>query len=122
MFQQVLVVFIIFGSIAWVIERIINRISLNRERMKLIERGGDLTALHLEKAPYPSSNYSSLKSGLIAIGVAAGSLAGSFFEQNKVLANKEMGYIFSIALFVGLSLIISHYLLKKERKNNRTSK
>jgi len=109
-----LVVGIIFTSIVWVIDRVTSRRALHRERLKLIEKEGDLSDLKLEKVDQKLFKSNSLKHGLVAIGLSIGSLIGSLFEQNKVLANDEVGYLFSISLFVGIALIVSHYLSKKE--------
>lgn len=106
---------IVFVSIAWMIERIVNRRALNRERLKLIEKGGDLKDLKVQKENYLKIN--GLKYGLVVVGLSIGSLVGSFLNQNKVLANDTVGYIFAISFFVGIALILSHYLTQKDGKD-----
>jgi hypothetical protein len=114
---MVFVPMILFISIAWVIERIVNRRALNRERLKLIEKGGNLEDLKAQKNSFLEID--GLKYGLVAVGVAIGTLIGSYFEQNEILANDVVGYIFSISLFVGFALILSHYLLRKEENKDQ---
>ncbi|QAA82481.1 hypothetical protein EI546_12455 [Aequorivita sp. H23M31] len=109
---------VLFVSIAWVIESTVNRRALNRERLKIIEKGGDLGDLNLKNNKGSFLDNNALKYGLVAVGAAIGTLIGSYFEQNEILANNMVGYIFSISLFVGLALILSHYLLRKEAKKN----
>src|SRR5690625_1680285 len=109
-----LVVGIIFTSIVWVIDRVTSRRALNKERLRLIEKEGDLSQLKSGETDKIRFKSDTLKYGLIAIGISIGSLVGSLFEQNKVLANDEIGYLFAISLFVGIALIINHYISKKE--------
>lgn len=111
-----LVVGIIFTSIVWVIDRVTSRRALHKERLRLIEKEGDLSDLKLEENNKIRFKSNTLKYGLIAIGISIGSLVGSLFEQNKVLANDEIGYLFAISLFVGIALITNHYLSKKENQ------
>lgn len=119
--ENFLIVAAIFGSIVWLIERTIDRRSLNRERLNLIEKGGNLNDLGLEKAK-KHSNHTNLKYGLVAIGLSIGSLLGAILEKYQVLENNEVGYIFSIALFVGISLLLSHYLIRNENSKNDLEK
>lgn len=114
-----LVVGIIFTSIVWVIDRVTSRRALNKERLRLIEKEGDLSQLKSGETDKIRFKSDTLKYGLIAIGISIGSLVGSIFEQNKVLANDEIGYLFAISLFVGIALIGNHYLSKKENKESK---
>lgn len=116
--SEVYIPLVLFVSIAWVIESTVNRRALNRERLKIIEKGGNLGDLNLKERKENFLDNNGLKYGLVAVGAAIGTLIGSYFEQNEILANNMVGYIFSISLFVGFALILSHYLLKKENKEN----
>ena len=114
--EAILIPIVLFVSIAWVIERTTNRIMLNRERIKLLEKGGDLKDLNINNIKNSITNENTLKYGLVAIGVSIGCLLGSFLEQNQTLANSTIGYFFSIFLFTGIALVLSHYLLNKQVK------
>jgi|GEM_PF-1906134 len=109
-----LIPIVMFMSIAWTIERIVSRSALHKERTKAIEKGLDLSQLNdlNPKKSFFESN--TLKYGLVAIGFSIGCLVGSFFEQNQILANKEIGYFFGVSLFSGIALVVSYYLNKKE--------
>lgn len=107
------VIILLVVSIAWVIESVTNRRALNQERLKIIEKGGDLNDLKVEEKSGAFSNMNALKYGLAFIGVAIGGYVGYLFEQNKVFENIGIGYMIAISLFVGIALITSHYLSKK---------
>lgn len=111
---QFLVVVVIFVSITWLIDSTIKRKALNAERMKLIERGGDLKDLEFKAQNDFFSRNNSLKYGSVAVGVSIGAIIGSFLEQNEILSNATIGYVSAISLFVGLALILSYYLSGKK--------
>lgn len=113
---DILIPIVFFVSIVWVIERVTSRRALNREILKHLENGGSLDNLDLDKQSKIFQSHGLLKYGLISIGLSLGLLMGSYFEQHQILANEAVGYLFSISLFVGITLIIGYYLTEKANK------
>lgn len=109
-------VIILIATIGWVIESVTKRRALNQERLKIIEKGGNLNDLNIEKKSGTLSGFNALKYGLTFIGIAIGGYVGYLFEQNKVFENIGIGYMIAISLFVGIALITNHYLSKKENQ------
>lgn len=107
----ILVPIVLFVCMAWLIQKIVSRRALNTERLKLLEKGGDLKDLNLNSK---DDSFNTLKSGITAIGFSIGVLAGSVLDQQKVLASEAVGYFFSISLFVGIALVVSHYIAGKK--------
>lgn len=113
------VILVLIATIGYFIESVTNRRALNQERLRVIEKGGNLNDLNVEKKNGTFSNFSALKYGLVFIGVAVGGFVGYLFEQNKVFENIGIGYMIAISLFVGISLISNHYLSKKENQEDK---
>lgn len=114
------VIILLVVTIAWAIESVTNRRALNQERLKIIEKGGDLNDLNVEKkSGVFSNNMNALKYGLAFIGIAVGGYVGYLFEQNNVFENIGIGYMIAISLFVGIALITNHYLSKNENKESK---
>lgn len=109
------VIILLVLTIAWAIESVTNRRALNQERLKIIEKGGDLNDLNVEKKSGALSNMNALKYGLAFIGIALGGFVGYLFEMNKIFENIGIGYMIPISFFVGIALIANHYLSKKEQ-------
>ena len=97
--------FIVFGSIVSVIYLFIRK----NERKMMIEKGADPSIFNIE-----SSSPTALKYGLFLIGIGVGILAGSIIDASTYLG-EEVSYFSMIALFGGISLVISYFLGKKHQ-------
>lgn len=108
--EPIFVVAIIFGFSYSVIYLIIRR----KERMALLEKGVDASVWLTPRR----QGSIALKYGLLFIGVALGIFVGSLLSALTTL-NEEAAYFSMIFLFAGLGLVISHFLEKKEIKEER---
>jgi ABC-type Fe3+-siderophore transport system permease subunit len=100
----ILVLAIIFGAIYGIIQ-------LNyqhRERKMLLEKGADPAVFNLPK----TQKATSLRYGLLLIGIALGILMGSVLSATTYLA-QEAAYFSMVFLFGGLALVISFFLEKR---------
>lgn len=114
----VMIPMVLFVCIVWIIQVIVNRRALHKERMLLIEKGGDSRVLietEKEKRFFESA---SLKYGLVLVGISLGILIGAIFDRIELFEKREIGYFFGVFLFSGIGLILNHYLNKNENKNN----
>ena len=105
----IFIVGIIFGFTYGVIYLIVRR----KERMAMMEKGAD-ASIFVSPAKI---TYSALKFGLLFIGMAIGLLLGAILDELTTL-NTEASYFSSVFLFGGIGLVLSHYLEKKEIKQN----
>ncbi|APD07249.1 hypothetical protein UJ101_01738 [Flavobacteriaceae bacterium UJ101] len=105
---------VLFISIAWVINMIIDRRALHKERMLLIEKGGDSNLLIESKKEKHFFENGSLKYGLVLVGISLGVITGAIFDRIELFESAEIGYFFGVFLFSGIGLILSYYLNKKE--------
>ena len=86
-----------------------------RERMEMISRGIDISKLN----DMPRRRRSPLRSGLVVLGAGIGLLLAKVF-CNTLVVDSHPGedhlviYFGFVATFVGLGLILSHLLEKKE--------
>lgn len=80
-------------------------ISRHRERITMLDRGVDPKSFQKEEQ--------SLKYGMMAIGIAIGTLAGAILKMNGV--EKNTSYISMIFLFSGISLVIYHLITKVKK-------
>jgi len=80
-------------------------VSRHRERITMLERGVDPKSFQKEEQP--------LKYGMMAIGIAIGTVAGGILKMNGVERNTS--YISMIFLFSGISLVIYHLLTRKRK-------
>lgn len=104
----VLVLAIIFGAIFGIVYLSIRK----KERMAMMEKGVDASAFITKKR----SDYS-LKYGLLLVGVALGILIGNILSNLPSFEYvQEAAYFSMIFLFGGLSLVIYHFLTKKQLK------
>lgn len=110
--EPVLITAIVFGFAYGVIHLFVRR----KERMALIERGADAPMFN----PRPHTNVLALKFGLLFIGVAIGLLLGSLLDELTSL-NDEAAYFSMVLLFGGIGLVVSHFLEKKEIREERES-
>jgi hypothetical protein len=106
--MAIVIVSIIFGFTYATIQLLVRR----KERMALIEKGVDAPIFNNSK---PNYNVYALKVGLLFIGVAIGVLLGSTLVELTTL-NDESAYLSMVFLFGGIGLVLSHYLAKKEMK------
>lgn len=89
----------------------------NKERMALIEKGADASLFNTGKdARSFSWNWSkfTLKMGMLAMGIAAGILAGAILS-NIGLLDEDAMYPAMIFFFGGLSLVL-FYLIDRKSK------
>jgi ABC-type Fe3+-siderophore transport system permease subunit len=98
---------IVFGFIYGIVYVLVRK----KERMALIEKGTDASLFFGRQG----LNFYALKFGLLLIGVAVGLILGAILTATTSL-NNEAAYFSMIFLFGGIGLVISHYLEKKERK------
>jgi ABC-type Fe3+-siderophore transport system permease subunit len=98
---------IVFGFIYGIIYVLVRK----KERMALIEKGADASMFFGRQG----FNFYALKFGLLLIGIAVGLILGAILTAITLL-NNEAAYFSMIFLFGGIGLVISHYLEKKERK------
>ncbi len=103
----VLVLVVIFGFTYGIVALLVRR----KERMALIEKGIDASKLEFNQGV----NYYALKIGLLFIGVAVGLILGAILVETTTL-NNEAAYFSMIFLFGGIGLVVSHFMEKKERK------
>ena len=77
-----------------------------KERLALIQKGADATIFESSKQP------SSLKWGLLLVGIGAGILLGKVLAVYTTL-EEEPAFFSMICLFGGIGLIIYHLIAKK---------
>jgi hypothetical protein len=104
----ILVLLIIFGFIYGVILLGVRK----KERMVLLEKGADPKAFYAGPM-----RITSLKWGLFLIGIAIGIFLGNILSATTVL-DEEVAYFSMIFLFGGIALVISHFLEKKQIKED----
>jgi len=100
-------------SVFGVIPLIIFLVHRHRERKALIEKGLDISLLVEEKK---CSTLSSLKYGVLLIGLAIGILIGNILDAYTGL-NEEVSYFSMIFLFGGLALLVFYGLVKRQEEN-----
>ena len=110
----VIIVFIIFASITGVILGIIYLRNRNQERLKIIEKGADLSVLD---SGTKTNGKITLKIGLFLIAVALGIITGSLIANyTYIFAESEVAYFSAIFLFGGLGLLGTQLIGKKKGK------
>ena len=86
-----------------------------KERMALIEKGADASTF-VKK----STGSSSLKWGLLLVGVALGMLIGNWLSSTSSFqGEEEVAYFSMVFLFGGVALVINYFLNKREQDNER---
>lgn len=82
-------------------------------RLTLIQHGADARTLKMDK----ESN-SSLKYGLLLIGIAVGILLGNWIADTSTM-EEEVAYFSMTFIFGGLSLLIYHFMAKQQAKKDK---
>jgi len=108
--QPVFILSIIFGFTYAVIYILVRR----KERMALLEKGVDASVWLTPQ----KSDIQGLRYGLLFIGVAIGILLAATLVEVTTL-NEEAAYFSMVFLFGGLGLVITHFIEKKEIKQNQ---
>ncbi len=110
---EILIPISVFAMVVIIVYLVIRK----KERMALIEKG--LTADILES--HKRRDFaSSLKWGVLAIGVGLGILVGRILVVHANMGEEE-AFFSMVFLFGGTSLIIYHFLLRR-MENNETPK
>ncbi|NQT78555.1 MAG: hypothetical protein HQ565_12660 [Bacteroidetes bacterium] len=102
----IFVLLIIFGFIYGIVYIAIRK----KERMEMLAKGVDPAIFNLEKP-----NITTIRYGLLLIGVAIGILLGNILEATSCL-DEEVSYFSMIFLWGGMALVISHFVEKYQRK------
>jgi len=79
----------------------------NKERLSMIEKGADPSIFAMPKQRL------SIKLGLLAIGAAIGLLVAQLLI-NYAGMGEDVATISMIFLFAGISLVVEHFLAKRE--------
>jgi predicted MFS family arabinose efflux permease len=87
-----------------------------KERLTLIQHGADASILKMDK----SSN-SSLKFGLLMVGVALGILLGNVISEITSV-QEEVAYFSMTLICGGISLLIYYGMMKKHDQDNELKK
>lgn len=104
------VVGIIFSTIYGLFFLFVRR----RERLTMMERGVDPKMFYNEKPPL---HYSSLKYGMLFIGVGAGILLANILTATTTL-HEEVAFFSMIFLFGGIALVLNYIIEKREKSSN----
>ena len=107
MLQPVLILGVIFGAIVAIVYLQVRR----KERMALLQTNKDASVFKTGQ----KKESSSLKYGLLLIGVGFGILLANIFVSLDVLT-EDVAYFSMIFLFGGIALILDFFLQKKEIK------
>ncbi|MCD4746881.1 MAG: hypothetical protein K8R58_11340 [Bacteroidales bacterium] len=100
---------IVFGFVFGVVYILVRK----KERQALINKGIDASIFY-----YENKTSSSLKWGLFMIGIAVGILLGNILVATTSL-EEEVAYFSMIFIFGGLSLVINHFIGKKQEEENK---
>ena len=100
---EVFVPAIVFIAIAYILKAWMD----HREKMRLIQKGGDMPNYEVTK-PF----FSGLKLAGVLIGFGVGMLIGNLLSIFTLIP-EQIAYFSMILLFGGLSIIIFHLLEKK---------
>lgn len=100
----IFVLAIIFGSVYGIIQLSYQ----HKERRMLMEKGADPSIFQTPKV----QKITSLRYGLLMIGVALGIFLGSLLTVSDALP-EEAAYFSMVFLFGGLALVISYFMEKK---------
>lgn len=83
-----------------------------KERIAILEKGlpGDYFKYHSNYLPFI------LLLSIVSIGIAAGILTGAFLESLELQGFRNAMFPAALSLFLGLSLLVSYFVLKAIRK------
>lgn len=109
LFLSMSIVFAIFGICYYFLT------TRYKERMAILERG--LPQDYFKD----NNNYLPfiLLLGIICMGIASGIIVGALLESLEIVAFKNLMFIFSIFLCLGISLTISYFVLKAILRKNK---
>jgi len=82
-----------------------------RERLTMMERGYDPAVFYKEK---PANHYSSLKYGMLLVGVGLGILIGNIIAATSSL-HEEVSFFSMVFLFGGTALVLNYIIEKREK-------
>ena len=86
-----------------------------KERMAMIASGKDASLFNeAEKKPNWAS---SLKYGLLLIGIGVGAIAGEILKLNSSI-NTQVAYLSMILIFGGISLLVHYQIAKQSDKTD----
>ena len=105
---EILVPLIVFSTMFGVVYVAIT--ARHRQRMAMIEKGIKPSEMQSTRDPY-----SSLKFGMVAVGVGLGLFLGKLVSVNLMVdeSNKALPYLMMVALCAGLALIANFFILIK---------
>ncbi len=106
----IFVLLIIFGFIYAIILLYVRK----KERLAYLEKGAEAPRLEFKK----QSSATSLKYGLLLIGIAVGLLLGDVLSCTTEL-REEVAYFSMVFIFGGLALVIFHFIDKKNREEDK---
>ncbi len=86
-------------------------LTINKERLALIEKGADASLFKTKSKQFPT-----LKLGMFIVGIGLGILFGNIIAVSTSL-EEPTAYFSMIFLFAGSSLVINHLLEKKKTKS-----
>ncbi len=87
--------------------------AINKERLILIEKGENLDELFDKKEK--RSSFPWLKLGILITGLSIGFLGQGFLVNKNVTGNEPL-YLFVLGFCGGVSMIIAHYVDKRQKK------
>lgn len=82
----------------------------NKERMAIIEKGGDLSDLYKKKG----GGHGFFKVGMIGVGIALGLVLAGLLENAQILP-EGLSYFALILLGGGSGIIIANYLISNNK-------
>lgn len=82
----------------------------NKERMAIIEKGGDLSELYRKKR----SGHGFFKVGMVVVGLALGLILAGFIENAHILP-EGLSYFAMILLGGGSGIILANYLITNNK-------
>lgn len=92
-----------------------------KERLTLIEKGADAPIFYSDKRPD-----SSLKYGLLLVGVGVGMIAGNLLARTEAFCRaEELAYFSMVFLLGGISLLIYYFIdkvIRSKPEENKYSK
>jgi predicted MFS family arabinose efflux permease len=105
---EILVPLGVFAMIVAIVFLVVRK----KERLSLIQHGADASSLKMDK----ESN-SSLKFGLLLIGIAVGILLGNLISESSSM-QEEVAYFSMTFICGGISLLIYYMITKKQAKED----